>query len=180
MGGAMSKAGAEVNETGKGSRREEITISDDEIKATMCEIFGPDGGERFRDAPWELLRQGVYHAMFKSMALMLKVFHVELKRGNLGVIKLMLELIDRIAKRGPVEPEVMQSFADLLIKSLEAESLEAEGLEAEGLAKEAPVEVPGDGCERWVSRGGPGSEDPDVGHPGEAGDPDSAVVCLDV
>jgi hypothetical protein len=159
MGGAMSDRVIETDKgtTRKGNSREEITVSDEEIRNTMFEIFGADGGERFRDAPWELLRHGANYITFRSLALIVKVFDVELGRGNLGVIKLLLELVAQLAKQGSIQPAVMQSFAELLIKSLEAESLEAETREAQAVMEEAPVKVSGED---------PRSENPDLGHPG--------------
>jgi hypothetical protein len=109
-----------------------------------------------------LLRHGTNYITFRTLALIVKVFEVELGRGNLGVIKLLLEMVAQLAKQGSIEPAVMQSFAELLIKSLEAESLEAESLEAETREAQAVVGE------------APRSEDPDLRHSG------AGVVSVDV
>jgi len=133
----MKPAREQANEpTRKGSGKEEITVSEEERAATMRAIFGPSGGVEYRDDPWTLMRQAVNHATFTNVALIVKLLRVQLQRGNVAVIKLLFDFLDCLAKRGTMQPEAMQSFADLLIQSLEAETpVEMEPCDAERIVE---------------------------------------------
>jgi hypothetical protein len=127
IGGAMTKEDEPGKEQGKeptqkGSGKDGFAISDEEIKKTMLEIFGPGGGAEFRDAPWQLLRKATNYTTFRCLARMVKLFDVHFERGNLPALKMLFDLVALFEKNGSVQPGEMQSFAELLIQSLEAET----------------------------------------------------------
>jgi hypothetical protein len=117
MGGAM--ADTEVKDSGCGC----VNVGDKRVAAKVGEVLGPKMRRAVQRATPQMLQDLALEALGKELRSIVEaiVFNIK-EQKHLPSAKLLMDLAGYLKVHGEVEEAEMQSFAALLILSLEAET----------------------------------------------------------